>query len=219
MQTEETRVTESSRKKVGIVLFDDVEVLDFTGPYEVLMGARRDEKTRWEVDSPFDVRLVAQADVVRCHGGMRVLADHRLEDCPPLDWLIVPGGWGTRREAGNATLLNWIAARSRQAALTASVCTGARLLAAAGVLDGRRATTHWNSLGWLAENYTRVRVERELHVVDDGDLVTSAGISAGIELALSLVSRECGDEVTRSLARYMEYPYPQDNRRRVEISA
>lgn len=210
-------MAQSARKTVGVVMFGDVEVLDFAGPYEVLKGARLDEKTRWEVDSPFDVRLVAQTDVVRCHGGMKVVMDHRLDDCPPLDWLVVPGGWGTRREAGNATLVGWIRERSRQAALTASVCTGARLLAAAGVLDGRRATTHWNSLGWLAENYPKVQVERHMHVVDDGDLVTSAGISAGIELALSLVERECGQAVTRNLARYMEYPYPYDNRRRVEI--
>jgi len=210
-------MTKAVQKTVGILMFDDVEVLDFAGPYEVLKGARLDEATRWETDSPFDVRLVAQADVVRCHGGMKVLADHRLEDCPPLDWLVVPGGWGTRREAGNAALVGWIGERSRSASLTASVCTGARLLAAAGVLDGRRATTHWNSLGWLAENYPKVKVERHLHVVDDGDLVTSAGISAGIELALSLVARECGDAVVRNLARYMEYPYPHDNSRRVEI--
>jgi transcriptional regulator GlxA family with amidase domain len=148
---------------------------------------------------------------------MRVIVDHLLDDCPPLDWLLVPGGWGTRREAGNRTLVSWIGERSRGASLTASICTGARLLAAAGLLDGRRATTHWNSLGWLADNYPKVKVEQHLHVVDDGNLLTSAGISAGIELALALVARECGEAVTHNLARYMEYPYPHDNSRRVEI--
>ena len=210
-------MNESGRKIVGVLLFDDVELLDFAGPCEVLQGARLDEATRWQTESPFDVRLIAQADIVRCHGGMKIVVDHRLEDCPPLDWLIVPGGWGTRRETGNAALVAWIVERSRAASLTAAVCTGARLLAAAGVLDGRRATTHWNSLGWLADTYPAVKVERHLHVVDDGDLVTSAGISAGIELALSLVERECGESVTRNLARYMEYRYPQSNDRRVEI--
>lgn len=215
MSDRENEVRQAVRKTVGVVLFDDVEVLDFTGPYEVLAGARLDESARWQTDSPFDLRLVAQGDVVRCYGGMRVNTDHRLDDCPPLDWLIVPGGWGTRRETDNAALVGWIGERSRQAALTASVCTGARLLAAAGVLDGRRATTHWNSLDWLAESYPQVRVERDLHVVDDGDVVTSAGISAGIDLAMTLVARECGEAVATQLARYMEYPYPQDNRRRV----
>jgi transcriptional regulator GlxA family with amidase domain len=204
------------RKRVGIVMFDNIEVLDFAGPYEVLTAARLDESRRWETQSPFEVLLVAErAGAVACYGGMRVMADATLADCPPLDILLVPGGWGTRKETGNRDLVAWIRDRAAAAELTASVCTGARLLAAAGVLDGRRATTHWNSLPWLKENYPKVRVEEKLHVVDDGDLVTSAGISAGIELSLALVERYCGAEITRNVARYMEYRYPADNSRRV----
>lgn len=205
-----------NRRRVGIVLFDDVEVLDFAGPYEVLSAARLEEATRWETDGPFEVLLVAEkAGPVRCYGGMQVLADTALAECPMLDLLLVPGGWGTRKQTGNDSLIAWIRERGRQAELTASVCTGARLLATAGLLDGRRATTHWNSLAWLEENFPAVKVERDMHVVDDGDIVTSAGISAGIELSLALVNRYCGEEVTRNLARYMEYRYPYDNSRRV----
>lgn len=206
----------TQRKRVGILLFPDVEVLDFAGPYEVLSAARWDEATRWQAEGPFDVRLVGErAGPVRCYGGMEVVADTAIADCPALDLLLVPGGWGTRREAANAALVAWIRERAGRAELTASVCTGARLLATAGVLDGRRATTHWNSLGWLEENFPTVKVVRDLHVVDDGDLVTSAGISAGIELSLEIVRRYCGEDVTRNLAHYMEYRYPYDTSRRV----
>lgn len=204
------------RKRVGILMFENIEVLDFAGPWEVLTAVRLDEGRRWETESPFEVLLVAErADPVRCYGGMRVIPDATLAGCPPLDILLVPGGWGTRKETGNRELVAWIRDRAAAAELTASVCTGARLLAAAGVLDGRRATTHWNSLAWMKENHPRVRVEEKLHVVDDGDVVTSAGISAGIELSFTLVERYFGDEAARNVARYMEYRYPVDNTRRV----
>jgi transcriptional regulator GlxA family with amidase domain len=204
------------RKRVGIVLFENVEVLDFAGPYEVLTAVRLDEAKRWDTKSPFDVLLVAEALApINCYGGMRVIPDHTLDACPSLDILIVPGGWGTRQEIANAHLVNWIRDRGQKATLTASVCTGARLLATAGLLNGRRATTHWNSLGWLKENFPQVRVEDALHVVDEGDLITSAGISAGIELALRIVERHFGNDVARNTAHYMEYRYPYDNTRRV----
>jgi transcriptional regulator GlxA family with amidase domain len=213
---EDWEMNDENRKRVGILLFPDVEVLDFAGPYEVLSAARLDEESRWETQSPFDVLLVAEHEgLVKCYGGMQVLADNTFADCPPLDVLLVPGGWGTRGEAANARLLSWIRERSLQAEVTASVCTGARLLATAGLLDGRRATTHWNSLSWLEQSFPAVRVERNLHVVEDGDIVTSAGISAGIELSLALVKRFCGEAIARNVARYMEYRYPDDNSRHV----
>jgi transcriptional regulator GlxA family with amidase domain len=204
------------RRRVGIVVFDDVEVLDFCGPFEVFSVTRLDESRRREDPSPFEVLLVAERPgVVVTVGGLKVTPDVTLAGCPPLDVLLVPGGWGTRREMHNAVLLGWIGERGRQVSLLTSVCTGSMLLGRAGLLDGRRATTHWRSLDWMHDSFPQVTVERDLHVVEDGNLLTSAGISAGIDLALRVVARSHGEAVARATARHMEYPYPEDNRRRV----
>ncbi len=152
-------------------------------------------------------------DPVIATGGMRVIPDYPLAQCPPLDILLVPGGWGTRKEIANERLLAWIAERGRQVETLASVCTGAMLLGRAGLLDGRRATTHWRSLEWMRESFPTVTVEDQLRVVEDGPLITSAGISAGIDLALRLVARYHGDRVARATARHIEYPFREDNRR------
>jgi transcriptional regulator GlxA family with amidase domain len=206
-------------KRVGILVFPDVEVLDFCGPFEVFSVTRLDEARRREDPSPFEVVLVAErAEPVVATGGLKVIPDHTLASCPGLDLLVVPGGWGTRREIDNSRLLDWIAARAREVETLASVCTGAMLLGRAGLLDGRRATTHWASLEWMRDSFPRVTVEGAQHVVEDGDILTSAGISAGIDLALRVVARHCGEPVARATARRMEYPYPDDNRRRVEIA-
>ena len=204
------------RRRVGILVFDDVEVLDFCGPFEVFSVTRLNEERRREDPSPFEVLLVAEeAGVVTAAGGLRVVPDVTLDACPALDVLVVPGGWGTRREIHNAELLAWIAQRGRQVETLTSVCTGAMLLGQAGLLDGRRATTHWRSLDWMSESFPQVTVERALHVVEDGHVVTSAGISAGIDMALRVVARYHGEAIARATARQMEYPFPDDNRRRV----
>lgn len=203
-----------TRTRIGILVFEDVEVLDFCGPYEVFATTRLDESRRREEPSPFETLLIAESDEpVTASGGLRVLPDRALEDCPPLDVLLVPGGWGVRRELSNRRLLDWLPARADEAGTLASVCTGAMLLGEAGLLDGRRATTHWRSLDWMQDSFPWVTVERELRVVDEGDVITSAGISAGIDLALTLVARHCGEEIARATARHMEYPYPEDDRR------
>jgi transcriptional regulator GlxA family with amidase domain len=205
-----------ARLTTGILVFPDVEVLDFCGPFEVLSAARLDEARRREDPSPFDVRLVAEAPgPVTATGGLKVISDHTLDDCPPLDLLVVPGGWGTRAEVGNRRLVDWIAARAAGTRLTASVCTGSFLLAEAGLLAGQRATTHWKSLDRMAATYPDVTVDRATHVVTDGRVWTSAGIAAGIDLALRVVAEFCGEAVARATAAHMEYPYPQDNIRRV----
>lgn len=204
------------RTRVGILIFDDVEILDFCGPYEVFSTTRLDESRRREEPSPFETLLVAEsADPVTASGGMRTLPDHTLDDCPPLDVLLVPGGWGVRSELSNERLLSWISTRAREIETLASVCTGAMLLGEAGLLDDRRATTHWRSLDWMRNSFPRVKVERDLHVVDEGYVITSAGISAGIDLALTLVARYCGEEVARATARHMEYSFPENFSRRV----
>lgn len=132
-----------SRTRVGIVVFEDIEVLDFCGPFEVFSTARCNEDRRWEEASPFEVLLVAEKlGPCTTTGGMIVVPHHSFLDCPPLDILVVPGGWGTRREVNNPVLLEWLCERAEEVEILAAVCTGAMLLGSAGLLDGRRATAH-----------------------------------------------------------------------------
>ena len=206
-----------NRKRVGILVFPQVEVLDFCGPFEVFSVTRLNERARREESSPFEVLLVAETtEPITATGGLRVIPDVSLEACPPLDVLVVPGGWGTRSEIKNERLLAWIRARGTAVETLTSVCTGSMLLGQAGLLDGRRATTHWRALPWMRESFPAVTVEEKLHVVEDGHVLTSAGISAGIDMALRVVARYHGDEVARNTARNMEYRYvPGDNSRRI----
>src|SRR5262245_47198225 len=208
-----------NRKQVGILVFQDIEVLDFCGPFEVFSVTRLNEDKRREETSPFNVFLVAATrEAVVTTGGMRVLPDFDLDDCPRLDVLVVPGGWGTRKEMNNEPLLRWIAERAGQVEVLTSVCTGSLLLGKAGLLDGKRATTHWRSLDWMRELFPKTTVERQLHVVEEGSLFTSAGISAGIDMALKVVSRYFGESVARATAKHMEYPFPESNARRITLS-
>jgi transcriptional regulator GlxA family with amidase domain len=194
-------------RTVGILIFDDVEVLDFCGPFEVLSVARpvgeRDDNHRL-----FQVITIAeQLRTIRCCGGLLVQPHATIDDCPPLDVLLVPGGQGTRRERHNQHLLRWITARDAETELTVSVCTGAFLLAEAGLLDGRRATTHWASVEWMRETYPAITMLADARVVDEGRIVTSAGISAGIDMSLHLVARLHGEAVAEWTARRMEYDW------------
>jgi len=204
------------RKRVGILIFPNVEVLDFCGPFEVFSVTRLHEEARREEPSPFEVLLVAERmDTVVATGGLKVVPDATIDACPPLDILVVPGGWGTRTEVNNQRLIDWIGERGRSVETLTSVCTGSMLLGQAKLLDGRRATTHWRSLSRMREAFPAVTVEEKLHVVEDGHVVTSAGISAGIDMALRIVIRYFGEAVGRATARNMEYPFPDDNSRRV----
>ena len=188
-------------------------MLDFCGPFEVLSTTGLGEPRVREEPSPYEVVLIAESSgLVAAAGGLKVVADYGLDDCPRLDVLLVPGGWGTREQVDNAGLLEWIRGRSREVEIVASVCTGAMLLAAAGLLDGRRATTHDASLDRTEASYAAVTVVRGERVVEDDPFVTSAGISAGIDLALGLVARHHGEAVARGTASHMEYPYPADVR-------
>jgi transcriptional regulator GlxA family with amidase domain len=207
-----------NRKTIGIVLFDDVEVLDFCGPFEVFSVARVDESHRREDASPFEVLLVAEnAGPVRTSGNMQVLPHVSFHDCPQLDIIVVPGGWGTRIEIDNQIMLSFVRCQAKHAALVTSVCTGSLVLGKAGLLDGLRATTHWQALDLMTELLPKVEVDRGRHVVEDGSVLTSAGISAGIDMALRVVARECGEGVARATARYMEYPYPDNDDRRIHL--
>ena len=206
------------RKLVGIVLFKDVEVLDFCGPFEVFSATRLNEDSRREEPSPYEVILVAEKNnAVVAAGGMKVLPDYVFENCPKLDILVVPGGWGIREELKNIAMRDWLRARSSEVETLTSVCTGSMLLGNAGLLHGLSATTHWRSLEWMRELFPDVTVEIDKRVVEEGRIITSAGISAGIDMALRVVARHHGEGVARATAMHMEYPYPENNDRRVNL--
>jgi transcriptional regulator GlxA family with amidase domain len=206
------------RKHVGIVLFEDIEVLDFCGPFEVFSAVRLNEEKRREESSPFEVWLVAETpELVTTTGNMKVMPDYTFESCPALDILVVPGGWGTRKELNNQTMLEWLRTRAAEVETLTSVCTGSMLLGFAGLLNGLHATTHWRSLDWMRDSFPEVTVEFQQHVVEDGRVVTSAGISAGIDMALKVVARYFGESIARATARHMEYPYPESNERRTDL--
>jgi transcriptional regulator GlxA family with amidase domain len=204
------------RYQVGILIFPDVEVLDFAGPFEVFSVTRLNEERRREELSPFEVKLMAEnLQPVVASGGLRVLADYDLNNCPPLEILVIPGGWGTRTQIENEQLIDWIAKVGKEVGTLTSVCTGSMLLGRARLLDGLRATTHWRALDWMRDSFPEVTVESELHVVENDRVLTSAGISAGIDMALRVVARYCGETVARATARQMEYPFPDSNARRI----
>jgi transcriptional regulator GlxA family with amidase domain len=200
--------TTRSRARVGILLFDQVEVLDFAGPYEVFSRTRLTpgvESRRSEETAPFQVFTVAaEARPVVATGGLRVIPDHDFATAPPLDLLVVPGGFGTRTLLHDAGVLDWIRRTAGTARRVTSVCSGALLLAQAGLLAGRRATTHWGALDLLASLDPTIGVTANVRLVDDG-ITTSAGVSAGIDMALAVVEAMHGREVADDTARYMEY--------------
>jgi transcriptional regulator GlxA family with amidase domain len=198
----------TEQQTVGILIFDEVEVLDFCGPFEVFASASIPGEAPRDERRLFRVLTIAEHDrLVRCRGGLLVQPHHAFADHPRLDVLVVPGGYGTRRELTNPVLLDWIAAQDRQTAITTSVCTGAFLLAADGLLDGKRATTHWASIDWLREHYPAIDVRADERVVDEGHVVTSAGVSAGIDMALHVVARLHGHDIAAETARHMEYDW------------
>jgi transcriptional regulator GlxA family with amidase domain len=206
------------RKRVGIVVFDDIEVLDFCGPFEVFSVTRLSDDNRRESLSPFEVLLVAErAGPITTYGGMTVTPHCTFETCPRLDVIVVPGGWGTRKELKNPVMLDWLRARASEAETVTSVCTGSMVLGHAGLLDGLHATTHWQALDWMRDALPAVTVVYDKHFVQDGRVFTSAGISAGIDMALKVVAHYHGEAIARATARYMEFPYPESDARRVKF--
>jgi len=193
-------------RTVGILLFPDFEPLDVFGPAEAFVVAE------WPGSSPADPRpfqivTVAQSQTpVAMRGGVRVVPDQTLASCPPLDLLIVPGGPGARTEYRNRALLDFISARASEVDILASVCTGAALLANAGVLTGLEATTNRRAFDWVVSvSPPGVRWDRVRRWVDTGRVVTSAGISAGTDMALHLVARLAGQEIAEAATVRMEY--------------
>lgn len=197
-------------RQVAIFIFDDVEVLDFCGPFEVFSRTRLTpgpESRRSEESAPFHVfTIAATVAPIVATGGLRVLPHVDFAGAPPIDLLIVPGGFGTRRLIDDAPTIAWIRKTAGRVSRVASVCTGALLLARAGLLSGRRATTHAAALDLLAGLDSTITVERGARVVDAG-IVTSAGVAAGIDMAFHLVAQICGDAVAQDTARHIEYPW------------
>lgn len=194
----------------AILVFDGVEVLDFAGPFEVFSRTRTEpgfESRRSDASAPFRVYTVApgKRDIVAT-GGLRVQANFTFEDAPRSDLLVIPGGFGTRALVEHSGTLDWIRNSAAEAKLVTSVCTGAALLARAGLLKGKRATTHFGSYDWLASIDPSITVERGVRYVDDG-VVTSAGVSAGIDMAFAVVEKRCGRAVATETARYIEYDW------------
>ena len=191
------------KRTVLILLFDEVEVLDFAGPFEVfgVTGRNREEK-------PFEVMTCAEKSPVIARNGLSVNVTHLLANAPKADLLVVPGGWGTRTAMKNPVMLDWVRNRAKESELVLSVCTGSLILGAAGLLDGLEATTHHAAFDILKTAAPGAKVREDLRVVDAGKVITSGGISAGIDMALHVVARLLGEAEARETARYMEYRWP-----------
>jgi transcriptional regulator GlxA family with amidase domain len=195
--------------KLGILIFDDAEELDFVGPWEVFTMAN-EVATREKTDIPFEPVMIAEHDApVRCRKGMKVIPHATTANCGKLDILLIPGGQGTRREVANKPLLEWIARTATDCRWITSVCTGALLLTAAGPASGKRVTTHWGFIEQLRARGEAAEVVENVRYVADGNLVTAAGVSAGIDMALWLVGQICSPGFARAVQRAMEYdPVP-----------
>jgi transcriptional regulator GlxA family with amidase domain len=187
----------------GILVFPQVEELDFVGPWEMA--------TMWHqvASGPKCVIVAEQAAAIRCAKGLSINPHFSFEQCPPLDYLLVPGGQGTRTEVSNARLLEFVATRGRTCKAVISVCTGSFVLHAAGLLAGKRATTHWGSLDRLRA-LGNVEVVEERYV-RDGNVWSSAGVSAGIDLTLAFIAEAAGEEAAAKVQFASEY-YPSAKR-------
>ena len=190
-------------RTLGVLLFEGFELLDVFGPCEAY-GIR-------DLDDAFRIAMVAEkAGPIRSAQGPQALAEFGFEDCPRLDLMLIPGGIGTRREVDNPKLIAWLRARAVQAELVTSVCTGASLLARAGLLDGLRATTNKRSFGWVVSQGPRVNWVRQARWVEDGKFATSSGVSAGIDLALAVIARLVDAKAAEAAAIAMEYDWHRD---------
>ncbi len=200
-------------KSVAIVLFDQVEVLDFAGPFEVfsVTGLRKSGE-------PFTVFTVAENQTISARNNLVIKPTYTFENCPPCNFFLVPGGggfnsdgspFGSRHEMNNPIMLNWIRERAITADHVLSVCTGALILAKAGLLENLEATTHYLAVDLLKSIAPTTRVSGEKRWVDNGKIILSAGVSAGIDMSLHVVARLQGEDVARETATYMQYEYWQ----------
>ncbi len=193
--------TASASANVAVLVFDGVEPLDFCGPFEVFSAVKQPDGS-----APFSVFTCAEkAGPVETIGGLSINPRFEISQCPPIDLLVIPGGWGTRDQLENRRLLDWLRATAPQATHVLSVCTGALLLAKAGLLDGLSATTHHEVMDLLHLMAPKTTIRRWERFVDNGQIVVAAGISAGIDAALHLVQKRLGKDIAIATAHYMEY--------------
>ncbi|MBL7863447.1 MAG: DJ-1/PfpI family protein [Cyclobacteriaceae bacterium] len=207
-------------KSLAIVLFDEVEVLDFAGPFEVFSVTGRRK-----IREPYEVFTVAERKTVTARNNLVIAPTYTLSDCPSCSMFLVPGGggfhadgtpFGSRREMHNQVLLHWIRDRAAKADHVLSVCTGALILAKAGLLENLEATTHFLAVDQLASLSGNIRVSGEKRWVDNGKVILSAGVSAGIDMSLHMVERLQGVDMANETAKYMQYEYWDQGRKSVE---
>ena len=192
-------------RNVGILIFDDVEVLDFAGPYEVFQVT-----SELIEPTPFNTYTIAMNDQpVLARGGLSINPDYTLNTCPSPDILIVPGGWGSRKIVENEEVISWILAQYDQLELLLSVCTGSLVLGRAKLLDGLQATTHHTAFDRLQQESETITIIENQRFVDQGKIITSGGISAGIDMSLYVVKKLLGDNVDKTLAE-MEWMWHQE---------
>lgn len=198
--------------RVAVVLFEGFTVLDVYGPVQAFASVRLPRPDgSWH--RLFDIVTIAEkAGPVKSGEGPTTHADYAFADAPAYDVLLVPGGFGTRKAVNNTALLLALTAASRAATVTTTVCTGSALLARTGLMDNRPATSNKIAWDWVVQQGPRVRWQQQARWVDDGDLVTSSGVSAGIDMALSVVARLHGVDMARQAARFMEYVWHEDPR-------
>ena len=187
--------------EVGILLFQDVDVLDFAGPFEVFSLAKKDGRKL------FNVTMISETgNMITACNGLKVVPNHDFTNHPQLDILIIPGGYGAEEiEIKNIKVLEWIKQQHKKVQNLASICTGALLLAECGIFDNKSATTHWLYLDMFAASYPSVNVLRNVKFVDEGKVISSAGISAGINMSFHLIKKLFDTEVAKTTAKRMEY--------------
>ena len=194
-------MSDNSSRRLGALLFPGFELLDTFGPLEMFGN----------MPGAVDIVTVAERKgPVRSGQGPSAMADYGFDDCPPLDLLLIPGGMGTRTEVDNAALIDWLRQRASSAEVVMTVCSGTALLARAGLLDGRRATTNKMFFHEVTEQGPRVEWVREARWVEDGKYATSSGVSAGIDMALAVIAKLAGTQVSDSLAVATEYDWHRD---------
>ena len=186
---------------VGIFIFNEVEVLDFTGPFEVFsITEKNNEKL-------FNVTVISENfEIIHARNGLKIQPDVSFNDEPDLDILIIPGGYGAEEiEIKNTKVLDWIKTQKEKVKILASVCTGAFLLAESGILDYKKATTHWMDISKLENDYPKIKVIRDTRFVDEDNIITSGGISSGINMSFHIIEKLFGIQIAEMTAKRMEY--------------